>query len=154
MFIGIRSLLNDKVTKALHISVVSYNVLADITSFKNLIRKLHTMTINREELQIIHIVKEIEVLLLNPILSNPNLSNEVLLLEKQTLKPKGKGKVKGQLVSSSIIEGLASTKKVKVKNKSTSTSTSTSKKKKKISLPLISLLSSIFYCFTHILRVL
>ncbi len=112
------------------------------------------MTINREELQIIHIVKEIEVLLLNPILSNPNLSNEVLLLEKQTLKPKGKGKVKGQLVSSSIIEGLASTKKVKVKNKSTSTSTSTSKKKKKISLPLISLLSSIFYCFTHILRVL
>ncbi len=91
--------------------------------------------------------------LLNPILSDPNLSNKVLLLEKQTPKPKGKGKVKGRLVSSSAIEGLASTKKVKVKNESTSTSTSTSKKKK-ILLPPISLLSSIFYCFIHMLRVL
>ena len=82
MFIGTGSLLNNKVIKALYILVVDYNVLANITSFKDLIKKLYTMTINREELQIIYIIKEIEVSLLNPILSDPNLSNKVLLLEK------------------------------------------------------------------------
>jgi len=70
------------VIKALYILVVDYNVLANITSFKNLIKKLYTMTINREELQIIYIIKEIEVSLLNPILSDLDLSNKVLLLEK------------------------------------------------------------------------
>jgi len=82
LFIGTGSLLNNKVIKALYILVVDYNVLANITSFKDLIKKLYTMTINREELQIIYIIKEIEVSLLNPILSDPNLSNKVLLLEK------------------------------------------------------------------------
>ena len=111
LFIGTGSLLNNKVTKVLYISVVSYNILANITSFKDLIGKLYTVTIGREESQIIYIVKEIEVPSLNPILSDLDLSNKVLSLEKQTLKPKGKGKVKGRLVSSSAIEGLASTKK-------------------------------------------
>jgi len=49
LFIGTRSLLSNKATKVLHILVISYNMLANITSFKNLIRKLYTMTISREE---------------------------------------------------------------------------------------------------------
>ena len=49
LFISIRSLLNNKVIKVLYILVVGYNVLVDITSFKDLIRKLYIMTISREE---------------------------------------------------------------------------------------------------------
>ena len=49
LFIGIGSLLSNKVIKVLYILVISYNMLANITSFKNLIRKLYTMTISREE---------------------------------------------------------------------------------------------------------
>ena len=47
MFIGIGSLLSNKVTKVLYILVVSYNILANITSFKDLIKKLYTITIKK-----------------------------------------------------------------------------------------------------------